>query len=152
MNENNPTATSDAAQSRSRMGEIVPVAVLCALVLVAVVNIARGKNNETLEGVVVMDHLAYQFYPDQKDCNVKGTAYWLVRNEKFNDVVPMPAISDLAQLDRLFHASWKVKLRGNLSSLGRYGFEGKYWRELDVLYVIDAAQLDCKNRNAASNP
>lgn len=99
-----------------------------------------------------MDHSVYEFYPDQKDCHIKGTAYWLVRNEKFNEVVRMPSISDLAQLDHLFHASWKVKLRGNISPLGRYGFEGKYWRELDVLYVIDATQLDCKDENGAGNP
>jgi hypothetical protein len=152
MTEDNRVASSEATQSRSRMSEIGSVAVLCTLVLAAVVNVARGKSNETFEGVVVMDHSAYRFYPDQKDCHVKGTAYWLVRNEKFNDAVPMPATSDLAQLDRLFHASWKVKLRGDLSSLGRYGFEGKYWRELDVLYVIDATQLDCQDASATGKP
>jgi len=154
MTENNQLATSEAAQSGRRKSEIMSVLVLCALVLAAAVNIARGKNNQTFEGVVVMDYPSYRFYPDQKDCHVKGTAYWLVPNDRFEDVVPMPTSSDsdLAHLDRLLCAAWKAKLRGNLSSIGRYGFEGKYWRELEVLYVIDATRLDCKDENAGGIP
>jgi hypothetical protein len=104
-----------------------------------------------------MDDAVYRFYPDLRDCRVKGTAYWLVPNKKFHDVAPMPSssdpdiFSDLARLDPLSHAAWRVKLRGNLSSIGRHGFQGKYWRELDVSYVMDATQLDCKDVNAGSS-
>jgi hypothetical protein len=150
MTENNWLATSEAPQSGSRKSQMIPVVLLCALVLAAAVNLARGKNNETFEGVVVMDYTNYRFYQDQKDCHVKGTAYWLVPNDRFYDVVSQPRTSDSAHLDRLFHAAWKAKLRGNLSSIGHYGFEGKYWRELDVLYVIDATQLECTDENAGS--
>jgi hypothetical protein len=150
MTENNQLANSEGAQNGSRKSQIIPVALLCALVLAAAVNNARGKNNQTFEGVVVMDYSSYRFYPDQKDCHVKGTAYWLVPNDRFYDVVPKPSTSDFAHLERLLHAAWKAKLRGNLSSIGRYGFQGKYWRELDIMYVIDATQLDCKDENAGS--
>lgn len=150
MTANNPLATSEPARRGSRLSQIIPVALLCALVLAAAVNTARGKNNQTLEGVVVMDYLNYTFYPDQTDCHLGGTAYCLVPNRRFLDAVPMPRTSDLDHLDRLFHAAWRVKLHGNLSHLGRYGFQGKYWRELEVLYVIDAKQLDCKEEKNSS--
>jgi hypothetical protein len=66
------------------------------------------------------------------------------------DIVPMPSAPDSAHLDKALHAAWKVKLRGNLSSIGRYGLRGKFWRELDVQYVIDAIQLDCKDKDTTA--
>jgi len=150
MIENAELATDDAAQSGSRASRTIPVALLAALLLAAIVNTARGKNNQTLEGIVVMDYPTYRFYPGLKDCHLKGTTYWLVPNQRFHDAVPMPSINDFNHLERLFHATWKVKLHGNLSRIGRYGFQGKYWRELDVLYVIDAEQLDCGDEAVGS--
>jgi hypothetical protein len=151
MTENNQLATSEAAQSGSRKSRVIPVVLACALVLAVAINTARGKNNQTFEGVVVMDFPTYKFYPNQKDCRLKGTAYWLVPNQKFYELVPLPQKPfDFSNLPFLIHAAWKVKLRGNLSSIGRYGFQGKYWRELDVLSVMDAAQLDCKDENIDS--
>jgi hypothetical protein len=70
----------------------IPVILLCTLVLVAAANFLRGRNNQTLEGVVVMDYPAYKFYSGQKDCHLDGTAYWLVPNDRFHDIVPCPAL------------------------------------------------------------
>jgi hypothetical protein len=98
-----------------------------------------------------MDFPQYKFYPDLKDCHLKGTPYSLVASQRFRDKVPMPSTNDF-DFNRLFHAAWRVKLRGNLSPIGRYGLRGKYWRELDVLYVIDARQLDCKDENIRASP
>jgi hypothetical protein len=152
MTENKQLETIEAAQSGSRLSRIIPVALLCALVLAVAVNTARGKSDQTFQGVVVMDYPRYEFYPDEKDCHPKGTAYWLIPNHRFHDVVPMPGTSDLNldHLDRLNHATWRVKLHGNLSHIGRYGFQGKHWRELEVLYVIDFRQLDCRDESASS--
>lgn len=125
--------------------QTISLALLCALVLAAVVNVGRGRNNQTLEGVVVLDYPTYKFYSGQRDCHFAGAAYWLVPNREFHDVVPKRSVNafDFAHYDDALHAAWLVKLRGNLSSLGRYGVKGKYWRELDVLYVIDATELNC---------
>jgi hypothetical protein len=147
MPDNNQLATSEATHGRSRRSQIIPVAVLCALALAAAMNAARGKNNQPFEGVVVMDYPRFIFYPQQKDCQFTGTAYWLVPNHGFYDAVPMPSAPDF---ESALHAAWKVKLRGNLSPIGRYGIQGKYWRELDVLYAMDAKQLDCKDNNVGS--
>ena len=147
MTENNQLATSKASKSSSRKSHMIPVAVLCALALAAAMNAARGKNDQSFEGVVVMDYPRFIFYPEQKVCHFTGTAYWLVPNRRFYDVVRMPSAPDF---DSALHGAWKIKLRGNLSWIGRYGIQGKYWRELDVLYVVDATQLDCKGENVGT--
>ena len=143
MTENNRPKTPGVPDRSWR--QTISLASLCALMLAAVVNVTRGRNNQTLEGIVVMDYPAYKFYSGQRDCHFTGAAYWLVPNREFHDVVPKPSVSalDFAHYDDALHATWKVKLRGNLSSLGRHGVQGKYWRELDVLYVIDATELNC---------
>lgn len=152
MTEKKLPETVETAQSASRLTRVIPVALLCALALVAALNTARGKNDQTFQGVVVMDYPRYEFYPDEKDCHPKGTAYWLIPNRRFHDVVPMPRTSDLNMdhFDRLTHAAWSVKLHGNLSHIRGYGLLGKHWRELEVLYVIDFRQLDCKDERANS--
>jgi hypothetical protein len=113
-------------------------------VLAVAINTARGKRNEILEGVVVVHYTTYEFYPGLKDCHIKGMPY-LLPNQRFYDEVP--STGDFNHLDRMWHASWKVKLRGDLSSIGRYGPQENYWRKLDVKYVIDARELDCNDEN-----
>jgi hypothetical protein len=130
---------------------MIPIVLLCALALAVAVNTARGKKDQTFQGVVVMDYPRYEFYPDEKGCHPKGTAYWLNPNHRFHDVVPMPTTNDVNHLDHLFHAAWRVKLRGNLSSIGRYGIQGRNWRELEVLNVINFSVLDCDGANASNN-
>jgi hypothetical protein len=152
MAENKQDTKPDTIPSGTRASRIVPLGLLCALGLAIVVNQVRGKTNQTLDGVVVMDFSHYKFYPGLKDCRLKGTPYWLVPDRRFHDRAPMPSTSDFEHLERLFHAAWRVKLRGNLSAIGRYGPQGEHWRELDVLYVIDAVQLDCKDENIRTSP
>jgi len=152
MAENDQLTTPDAAHSGNRASRIVPIGFLCALALALVINNVRGKSDQTLAGVVVMDYPSYRFYPDLKDCHIKGTPYWLMPNHRFHDVVPMPSTSDIDHLDLALHAAWRVRLHGNLSPIGRYGFQAKYWREFDVLYVIDAMQLDCKDEDIKTTP
>ena len=103
-----------------------------------------GKNNETFDGLVVLRNSSYEFYPGVKDCGRRGTPYWIVPNGNFYDVVEASVhVNSIEELFRL-HRAWRVKLRGNLSRIGRYGYEGRYWRELSPIYVIDAMSLDCK--------
>lgn len=148
MDDGKQSASNSCGPDRS-WSQTISLTLLSALILAAVVNVGRGKNNQILEGVVVMDYRAYKFYSGQRDCHFTGAAYWLVPNRAFHDVVPKPSVSafNFAHYDDALHAIWKVKLRGNLSSLGRYGVQGKYWRELDVVYVIDATELNCTDNS-----
>jgi len=144
MSENDPTSRHDPALAGSRGTQLVLVLLLCALAAAIVVNFARGKSDQTLSGVVVMDLPVYKFYPDQRDCNPSGAPYLLIPNSSFGEIAHNSA--PINNLDTLFHATWRVKLRGNLSHLGRYGPQGTYRRELDVQYVTDAVPLDCKSK------
>jgi hypothetical protein len=137
----------EAVHQGSRASRLIPVGLLCALAVAVAINGARGRNDQTLTGVIVMDYPGYEFYPDLKDCHLNGKPYWLVPDSRFHDVVPGPSTSDFDHLDSLFHAAWKAKLHGNVSRIGRYGFRGKYMREFDVLYAIDAVQLNCKQED-----
>lgn len=69
-----------ASMSASR---IVPILLLVALVLAALVHGLRGKKNETFDGVIVQDFKTYEFYPDAKDCNYRGAPYLLLPNGRF---------------------------------------------------------------------
>ena len=120
---------------------IVPVILISALALTAAINGARGKKNQTFEGLVVQENSLYEFYPGVKDCKRYGTPYWLVPNPEFYELVHTS--SDVGHLDRLFHGAWRVKLNGDLSHIGRYGYREKYWRELSARYVVDAIELSC---------
>jgi|SRR5215510_2812002 len=125
---------------------IVPILAICSLGLAAVINWARGKDNETFEGVAVQENLRYEFYPDAKGCEPKGTSYLLLPNGRFHELVREEASID--RIEDLLHSTWKIKLAGNISRVGRFGPQGRNLRELSVLYVIDARRLDCK---AATN-
>jgi hypothetical protein len=48
---------------------IVPVLLLGALALAALVINLEGKKNQTFDGVIVLDGMTYEFYPDAKDCS-----------------------------------------------------------------------------------
>ena len=122
---------------------VVPVFLICALALAVVINGARAKKNQIFDGLVVQDDTHYEFYPGVKDCLRQGTPYWLVPNRKFYEMVRTS--TDVEHLDRLFHGTWRVKLNGDLSHIGRYGYREKYWRELSVNYVVDAMQLSCND-------
>jgi hypothetical protein len=149
MDDNDPMAIPEAAPRSSRASRFVPVGLLFALALAVAINGARAKSEQTLGGVVVMDHMAYEFYPGLKDCHVNGTSYWLVPDKNFNEVA-RPRSVDLDHFGGPFHAAWRVKLYGNLSRIGSYGIRGKYLREFDVIYAIDAVQLDCKDENIST--
>src|ERR1051326_9313611 len=104
MTENNH-APKPEVTGRS-WNEKISLAILCALMLAAVVNVGRGRNNEIFEGVAVMDYPAYKFYSGQRDCHFSGAGYWLVPNKEFHDVVPAPGGSafDFAHYDDALHA------------------------------------------------
>jgi hypothetical protein len=122
-----------------------------AHLLGALINAARAKNDQILDGKVVMDHAAYKFYPGLKDCHLRGISYWLVPNRIFSGALPMPSSNDLSQLERLFHATWKIELHGILSPIRPSGLQGKYWREVDVVYALGSEQLDCEDMAASGN-
>lgn len=63
---------------------IVPIRLFLALALAAaLVHELMGRKNETFDGVIVQDLTTYEFYPDAKDCNYRGTPYMLLPNRRF---------------------------------------------------------------------
>ena len=120
---------------------LVPILMLGTLVLAPLVHGLMGKKNQTLEGVIVQNVGTYEFYPDAKDCNYRGTPYVLLTNERFYEIVP--TTTDAGHLERLFHGTWRAKLNGNLSPIGRLKYRKTYWRELSVNYVVDAMSISC---------
>ena len=127
-----------ALMSASR---IVPILLLGLLALAALVHGLIGKKNQTFDGVVVQDFTTYEFYPNAKDCNYRGTPYVLLPNERFHEVVTASADTD--HIDHLLHGTWRAKLNGNLSAVGWHRYRKNYWRELSVNYVVDAVEMSC---------
>ena len=127
-----------APMSASR---IVPILLLGLLAFAALVHGLMGRKNQTLGGVIVQDVSTYEFYPNAKDCNYRGTPYVLLPNDRFRDVVAISA--DIEHIDRLLHGTWRARLNGNLSPVGWHKYRKNYWRELSVNYVIDAVEMNC---------
>ncbi len=96
---------------------IVPVLFLCVLLLAALVHWLGGKKNQTLDGVIVMNVMTYEFYPNSKDCNYGGTLYVLLPNARVREIVTTGS-TDVEHMDRLFHGTWRARLNGNLSQSG----------------------------------
>lgn len=120
---------------------IVPILLLGLLALAALVHGLLGKKNQTFDGVIVRDLTTYEFYPNAKDCNYRGTSYVLLPNDRIHEVVA--ASADIDQIDRPLHATWRAKLNGNLSAVGWHRYRKNYWRELSVNYVVDAVEMSC---------
>ena len=121
---------------------IIPVLSLSVLALAALILALQGKKNQTFDGVVVLNFMTYEFYPNAKDCNYRGTPYLVLPNERSREAFTTYA-ADPDHLDRLFHGAWRAKLNGNLSRIGRYEYRKTYWRELSVNYVVSAASISC---------
>jgi tetratricopeptide (TPR) repeat protein len=121
---------------------IVPILLLGALAFAALVYGLIGKKNQTFDGVIVQDVMTYEFYPNAKDCNYRGTPYVLLPNARFHEVVTTGS-TDVEHIDRLLHGTWRAKLSGNLSAIGWHKYRKNYWRELSVNYVIDAVEMSC---------
>jgi hypothetical protein len=121
---------------------IVPVLSLSLLALAALALALQGKNNQTFDGVVVLNFMTYEFYPNAKDCNYQGTPYVVLPNDRFRDLFASYA-TDPDHLDPLFHGTWRAKLNGNLSRAGWYKYSETYWRELSVNYVVSATSISC---------
>jgi tetratricopeptide (TPR) repeat protein len=127
-----------APMSASR---IVPILLLGLLAFAALVHGLMGRKNQAFDGLIVQDVSTYEFYPNAKDCNYRGTPYVLLPNDRFRDVVAIS--TDAEHIDRLFHGTWRARLNGNLSPVGWHKYRKNYWRELSVNYVIDAVEMSC---------
>src|SRR5258706_13459932 len=120
---------------------IVSILLLGLLAFAALVHGMMGRKNQTFDGVIVQDVSTYEFYPNAKDCNYRGTPYVLLPNERFREVVAIS--TDVENIDRLLHVTWRASLNGNLSPVGWHKYRKNYWRELSVNYVIDAVEMSC---------
>jgi hypothetical protein len=116
---------------------IIPICAILALVLAIFLNFAMGKKAQTFDGVFIRALPREEFYSGATGCPVRGTPYLLVSNSELEQSTP---IEDLLQS---VPGAWRVKFRGDLSAIGRYG---KYWRIVRVTTVLRVQRLDaCKN-------
>jgi len=123
---------------------IVPVLLLGVLLFAGLITWVGGKKNQTFDGVIVMNLLTYEFYPNAKGCNYRGAPYVLLPNARFREIVTTGS-TDVEHMDNLLHGTWRAKLNGNLSHVGWYKYRKTYWRELSVNYVVEAIQMDCSD-------
>jgi tetratricopeptide (TPR) repeat protein len=128
---------------------IVPILLLGALAFSALVYGLIGKKNQTFDGMIVQDVKTYEFYPNAKDCNYRGTPYVLLPNARFHEVVANGS-TDVEHIARLLRGTWRAKLNGNLSAIGWHKYRKNYWRELSVNYVIDAVEMNCGDSQLTS--
>jgi hypothetical protein len=116
---------------------LVPLLALGVLLLAGMVKVAGPRVGQNFDGLLVISFPRYEFYPDVKGCSTRGAPYWLVLNDDLNRQMTT------SHLDHLFHGAWRVKFRGNLSHVGRYGYGDQYWREVRVVGVYQVLELDC---------
>jgi hypothetical protein len=121
---------------------IIPVLLLGVLVSAALVINLGGKKNQTFNGVIVLNGMTYEFYPNAKDCSYRGTPYVVLPNARFGEAVSTGS-ADVEHLDRLFRGTWRAQLNGNLSRIGWHKYRKTYWREPSVNYVVDAVPISC---------
>lgn len=121
---------------------LVPVLLLGVLALAALTPALVGRKNQTLDGVMVMNFDTYEFYPNAKDCNYRGTPYVVLPNARFREYMNSE-ITGIHDWEHLFHDTWRAKINGNLSRIGWYKYRKIYWRELSVNYVVDAMSISC---------
>jgi hypothetical protein len=131
---------------------IVPILLLGLLVLAALGYGLMGKKNQTFDGVIVQDFATYEFYPNAKDCNYRGTPCVLLPDPRFQEIVVTHGDpKNLERIDRLLHGVWRGKLNGNLSHVGWFKYRKTYWREVSVNYVVDAVSLSCGDEREESH-
>ncbi|HKW88426.1 MAG TPA: hypothetical protein VJN21_06690 [Candidatus Acidoferrales bacterium] len=124
---------------------LIPVCVILVLAALALFCFARGRKNQMLDGVFIRDNQLNEFYPGNQACPVSGLPDWVITNQEFKDGVSVP-ISVPGDRNPLYHAPWHVRITGDVSRLGSYGWNGRYWREVRVLHLIEAGPLpSCKN-------
>src|ERR1700740_1072370 len=90
MAEKNQAPAAGTASFGGRASRLIPIGLLCTLALAVVVNQIRGKQDQSLDGVVVMDSPRYTFYVGQKDCYPQGAPYLLMPSQNFHDVAATP--------------------------------------------------------------
>ena len=122
---------------------VLPIVLVSFVVLALAIRFLGGRKDEVLDGVIVQNSAGYEFYLGATGCRPSGTRFSLLPNRDFYREVPAPTTNDFEHLEKLLHNSWRVKLRGDLTRIGRYGYDGSYSRELRVKYVIDSRQLSC---------
>jgi len=117
---------------------VIPICGICVLALAAFLNFAMGKKGQTFDGVLVRVLPREEFYSGATGCPVSGTPYLLVSNSELDQSTPMST----QDLTRGVQGAWRVRFRGDLSTIGRYG---KYWRTVRVTAVYRVERLDsCK--------
>jgi hypothetical protein len=119
---------------------LVPVLLLGVLALAALTPALVGRKNQTLDGVIVLNFNTYEFYPNAKDCNYRGTPYVVLPNARFREYMNR----EVTDIEELFHGTWRTKINGNLSRIGWYKYRKTYWREFSVNYVVDAVSIGCR--------
>jgi hypothetical protein len=118
---------------------MIPICSISVLALAIFLNFAMGKKAQTFDGVLIRVLPREEFYPRATGCPVTGTPYLLISNSELEQSTSM-SIEDFSQH---VQGAWRVRFRGDLSAIGRYG---EYWRLVRVTTVYSVERLDsCKN-------
>ena len=136
---------SDVEQSRIiavrqwiSASRITPIFAIFIIGLAAFLNFARGKKGQTFDGVLIRRLPIEEFFPGATGCPVSGTPYVLHSSPELNDSTPM----GLDALEQRVQGVWRIRFRGDLSAIGRYG---KYWRIVRVTTVYKVEKLESCN-------
>jgi hypothetical protein len=128
------TTNSKPVSSLAR--RTVPLLALGVLFLAGIVKVIGPTTGQTFDGLVLVNYPKYEFYPDLKECPARGIPYRLVPNDDlYGQMTFYPG--------HFIQGAWRVKFRGDLSGVGRYGYSNKYWRELRVVDVYEVTELTC---------
>jgi hypothetical protein len=84
---------------------------------------AIGKKNQTFDGLFVEDLHHSEFYPRFQGCTPQGTG-----TGSRPTMTSVKWVSYTLDMNHLVRQNiWRVKLRGDLSGIGHFGFHGAYW-------------------------
>jgi hypothetical protein len=119
--------------------QMIPLVTIFVLISVLVLQVARGKNNQKCDGILVRTLFYNDFYSGATGCSVNGTPWRLHSNSTLEMVTGFDP-------DRLSHrvlGVYRVRFIGDVSPIG---IRGKYWREVTVKTPLEVQQLDsCNN-------
>jgi hypothetical protein len=117
-------------------GRLVPILGICGTCLVAfalLLNFAAAKKDQIFDGIFVEKLPTSEFYPGATGCPLNGMPYAVIANSDFYEAMPLK-LDDISR-----PGVWHIRLKGDLSRVGRY--EG-YWRVIRVTELFRTRKID----------
>jgi len=123
----------------------LPLSAIALLALVVAMSLLRARPGETFDGLIVMNQWQFEFYPGVPSCPPRGLPYYMPNAPALSAFSFSFSLGGGDTTDQILNAkgAWHVRLRGDLSRVGRYGPGKRYWRQLVVTEVYRATRIDC---------